>query len=121
MGNALKAEPITVNCICPGLVPSGLLPQSFSAALKPEMVTPTSTIVKAINNFLVDRSLTGQAAECSGADIIYRPSFEPENEAAMLMLALADGKVPLQFDMADMVSHAKAKSVVYDQMKGTPA
>ena len=117
MGGALKAEPITVNCICPGLVPTGLLPHSFSAALKPEMITPASTIVTAINTFLTDRSLTGQAAECSGREIIYRPSSEPENEAAKLMLALADGKVPLNLDMADMQSHAKAKQEVYAWMK----
>ncbi|KAJ9612021.1 hypothetical protein H2200_003616 [Cladophialophora chaetospira] len=117
MGAALKAEPITVNSICPGLVPTGLLPQSFSAALKAEMVTPTSTVVKAINTFLEDRTVTGQAVECSGPDLIYRPSFEPENEAARLMLAFADGKVPLNFDMADMQSHAKAKQEVYEQMR----
>ncbi len=119
MGAALKAEPITVNCICPGLVPSGLLPESFAGALPADMVTPTSTIVKAINTFLADNSLRGQLAECSGQDIIYRPSYEPENEAARLMLALADGKVPLQFDWGDMAKHAKLKSGVYDQMEGT--
>ncbi|OCT54855.1 hypothetical protein CLCR_02998 [Cladophialophora carrionii] len=116
MGAALGKEPITVNCICPGLVPSGLLPEAFTNALQADMITPRSTIVKAINNFLADDSLTGQVAECSGQDVIYRPSYEPENEAARYMLALQDGKVAAKIDLAEMGRHAKVKEF-YDRME----
>jgi NAD(P)-dependent dehydrogenase (short-subunit alcohol dehydrogenase family) len=117
MGAALGKEQITVNCICPGLVPSGLLPEAFTNALQADMITSTSTIVKAIATFLADNSLTGQVAECSGQDVIYRPSYEPENEAARYMLALQDGKVTAKFDFAEMGRHAKAKKEFYDAME----
>ncbi|EXJ62992.1 hypothetical protein A1O7_03436 [Cladophialophora yegresii CBS 114405] len=117
MGAALVKEGITVNCICPGIVPSGLLPEAFTNALQADMITPTSTIVKAINNFLADDSLTGQVAECSGQDVIYRPPYEPENEAARYMLALQDGKVGAKIDFVEMGKHAKMKKEFYDRME----
>jgi hypothetical protein len=117
MGGALKTEPITVNCICPGLVPTGLLGTPFTDAMQADMLTPTSTIVKAINNFLSDPSLTGQAAECSGADVIYRPHYEAENEAAKYMLSLSHGNVPMQFDLQAMGKFMREKKEYYDIME----
>ena len=118
MGAALKNEAITVNCICPGLVPTGLLPPTFTDGLQADMITPTSTIVKAINGFLSDEALTGQVAECSGPDVIYRPSYEPENDAARYMLKLQDGKVPAKIDLQGIQSYAKAKKAYYATMEG---
>ena len=119
MGMALKNEPITANCICPGLVPTGLLPPAITDGIQQDMITPTSTIVKAINGFLSDSSITGQVAECSGPDIIYRPSYEPENEAAKYMLSLQDGKVNAKIDVPAMARHMKAKLEYYATMEGT--
>jgi 15-hydroxyprostaglandin dehydrogenase (NAD) len=72
MGRRLKASgvPVTVNCVCPGLVPTplvGILPEVCPR----EFQTPVSTVVKAIEGFLVG-DMTGQAAECSGEKVYYR-------------------------------------------------
>jgi NAD(P)-dependent dehydrogenase (short-subunit alcohol dehydrogenase family) len=118
MGDALKGEPITVNAICPGLVPTGLLPPAFTDGCEEYGITPTSTIAKAINGFLADDTLTGKVAECSGQDIIYRPSFEPPNEAAKYMLSLSEGTVPAKIDWVGMQKHMMAKREVYKEMEG---
>jgi len=116
MGQALKyrGENITVNCLCPGVVPSGLMPQTIIDNMPPEMVTWHSTMVKAINTFLGDDSITGEAAECSGADVIYRPAYEPLNDAAKFMLSgQAFGKV----DHSDLVKHTAEKAQYYNIME----
>ncbi|EXJ66929.1 uncharacterized protein A1O5_10124 [Cladophialophora psammophila CBS 110553] len=74
-------EPITVNCICPGLVDTGLTGVLMSVA-PPEYVTPKSTIVRAVMGFVEDDSLTGQAAECSIDKIHYRKQPEWGDEGA---------------------------------------
>jgi hypothetical protein len=77
MGRRLKQSgvPVTVNCVCPGLVPTplvGILPE----VCPPEFQTPVATVVKAIEGFINDSSVTGQAAECSGENVYYRPMHE---------------------------------------------
>jgi 15-hydroxyprostaglandin dehydrogenase (NAD) len=67
-----RGENITVNCLCPGLVPTALPPQALIDAFPKERLTPISTIIKAVEQFLADDSITGQAAECSGEHIHYR-------------------------------------------------
>lgn len=74
-------EPITVNCLCPGLVDTGLT-QVLMAVAPPEFVTPRSTIVRAVNKFLDDDTLTGQAAECSGENIHLRKQPEWGDEGS---------------------------------------
>ena len=68
-------EPITVNCICPGLVDTGLT-GVLMAVSPPEWVTPKSTIVRAVTGFVDNDSLTGQVAECSVENIHYRKQPE---------------------------------------------
>ena len=116
MGQALKyrGENITVNCLCPGVVPSGLMPQTIVDSMPPEMVTWHSTMVKAINGFLADDSVTGQAAECSGADVIYRPAYEPENEAARFMLS---GQSFAKADHKEILAHTAEKAQYYNVME----
>ncbi|KIW77786.1 hypothetical protein AYO21_06904 [Fonsecaea monophora] len=84
LGVRLKelGEPITVNCICPGLVHTALT-KIYSFTCPEEYITPASTIVKAVMNFIDDDSLTGQAAECSGENIHYRqrPEFSDDKAA----------------------------------------
>ncbi|KFY26713.1 hypothetical protein V493_03914 [Pseudogymnoascus sp. VKM F-4281 (FW-2241)] len=89
MGQALKDqnEAITVNCLCPGVTPSGLMPQIIVDSMPPHLVTWPSTMVKAIHGFLADDAITGQAAECTGTEVIYRPPYAPETEASRYMLS----------------------------------
>ena len=74
-------EPVTVNCICPGLVDTGLT-GVLMAVSPPEWVTPKSTIVKAVTGFVDDDSLTGQVAECSVENIHYRKQPEWGDEGS---------------------------------------
>ncbi|OAP60321.1 hypothetical protein AYL99_05323 [Fonsecaea erecta] len=71
----ILGEPITVNCICPGLVDTGLTPVLMEVA-PPEFVTPKSTIVRAVMGFVDDDTLSGEAAECSVDKIHYRKQPE---------------------------------------------
>lgn len=77
MGRRLQRAgvPVTVNCVCPGLVPTPLV-GALPDFCPPEFQTPISTVVKAIEGFLNDSSVTGQAAECSGENVYYRPMHE---------------------------------------------
>ncbi|KIW04466.1 uncharacterized protein PV09_04726 [Verruconis gallopava] len=76
-------EPITVNCICPGLVPTNIMPEAISNATPPEFVTPLSTIVRAVEGFFADEEgkYQGQVAECSGESIVMRPQNEYKDDA----------------------------------------
>jgi 15-hydroxyprostaglandin dehydrogenase (NAD) len=78
-------EPITVNCICPGLVDTGLT-GILMAVSPPEYVTPKTTIVKAVTGFIDDASLNGQAAECSIDKIHYRKQPEWGDEGAEFIM-----------------------------------
>lgn len=77
-----RGETITVNCLCPGLVPTALPPQALIDAFPKSRLTPISTIVRAIEQFIADESITGQAAECSGLDIHYRPAYTYSDDNA---------------------------------------
>ena len=61
-------------------VPLGLVPTGLTAPLiaicPAEYITPTSTIVRAVQQFLDDETLTGQVAECSGEAIHHRSQPE---------------------------------------------
>lgn len=78
-------EPITVNCICPALVDTGIA-QTPMAVAPPEYVTPKSTVVRAVAGFVDDDSLTGQVAECSGENIYYRNQPEWANDGSKYVL-----------------------------------
>lgn len=74
-------EPIAVNAIIPGTVPTAILPQSVIDAIPDQFLTPASLIVKAIENILNDPLINGQAIECSGNEIVNRPPHPFVNEA----------------------------------------
>lgn len=116
MGQALKHrnEAIAVNCLCPGVVPTGLMPQTIVDSMPPDMVTWPSTMVKAIHGFLDDDTITGQAAECSGTEVIYRPPYAPENEAARFMLS---GVGFAGADFSKLTEHSQGKAKTYDVME----
>lgn len=65
-----RDEPITVNCICPGMVDTALVPDALVESMPKEMLTPMSTIIKAIEGFLEDASVNGEAAECTGEEVL---------------------------------------------------
>jgi 15-hydroxyprostaglandin dehydrogenase (NAD) len=77
-----RGENITVNCLCPGLVPTALTAGALVDAFPKDRLTPVSTIVKAVEQFLADDSITGQAAECSGEEIHYRAAYKPVDDNA---------------------------------------
>jgi len=74
-------EGITVNCICPGLVPTNIMPGAIAQATPKEHITPLATIVRAVEAFINDDSLQGKVAECSAESITYRPPNEYRDEA----------------------------------------
>lgn len=85
MGQKLKelGEPITVNAICPGLVPTGLnLGNPLMDVTPKEFFTPQATIVRAVERIIEDDSLTAQILECSVEDIVARPVLPYLNAAA---------------------------------------
>ncbi|OAG42900.1 hypothetical protein AYO21_02851 [Fonsecaea monophora] len=105
-------DPITVNCICPGLVPTPLANTALLAAIPEAMQTPTSTIIEAVNLFINDASLSGQVAECSGTDVILREGLPYANAAAEYM---GEGKSADRIDFAAAVADIRDKARQYDQ------
>jgi 15-hydroxyprostaglandin dehydrogenase (NAD) len=79
-------DPITVNCICPGLVPTPLVSRKIVDVVPKEILTPYTTIVRAIQGFIADPTVTGQVAECSGSDVLYRPVLPYGNQASEYMV-----------------------------------
>ena len=74
-------EKITFNCICPGLLDTGLTQPLMPFAPK-EYITPHSTIIRAVDSFLEDVTKHGLAAECSGTNIYYRTQQDWADTAA---------------------------------------
>ena len=83
---ALKQEPITVNCLCPGLVPTPLA-KALSDQFPTDKLTPISTIVKAVEAFINDDSLNGQVVECSGQNLYHIPIKTFADEEAEYLMA----------------------------------
>lgn len=75
-------EPITVNAILPGMVATGILSGDIVQDVPSQYKTPASLIVDAIEMILKDDSLTEQAIECSGKEIVIRPALPFVNEAS---------------------------------------
>ncbi|KAJ4990941.1 15-hydroxyprostaglandin dehydrogenase [Stagonosporopsis vannaccii] len=78
-----EGEPITVNAIVPGTVPTAILPGAVIDAIPAEYLTPASLIVQAVENIINDDSITGQVIECSGSDIVHRPPPDFVNKACL--------------------------------------
>jgi NAD(P)-dependent dehydrogenase (short-subunit alcohol dehydrogenase family) len=80
-GPVFVKEGITVNCICPGFIPTGLCPPGLLEIWPKEHITPLSTAIKAIDEFLGDDTMTGQAVELSQGDIFFRKPVDYPNES----------------------------------------
>jgi hypothetical protein len=52
----------------------------------PEFLTPISTIVRAVEAFATDSTLTGKVAECSGEKVHYREMLEYSDAAAEFIM-----------------------------------
>lgn len=76
-----EGRPITVNAIIPGVVATAILPDSVIQSIPAQYRTSPSLIVQAIENIINDASITGQALECNGEDIINVPPPDYVNEA----------------------------------------
>ncbi|TPX16546.1 uncharacterized protein E0L32_003840 [Thyridium curvatum] len=60
-------ERVYVNCVCPGIVATAIVPPEMVAAVSPECMTPVGTIVRAYDGFLAGGDARfGVVAECSG-------------------------------------------------------
>jgi 15-hydroxyprostaglandin dehydrogenase (NAD) len=64
-GPVFVKEGITVNAICPAFIPTNLCPPEVLKRWPKEHITPLSTVNKAMDAFLADDTLTGQAVELS--------------------------------------------------------
>jgi 15-hydroxyprostaglandin dehydrogenase (NAD) len=70
-----------VNAICPAFIPTNLCPPEVAKLWPKEHITPLSTVNKAMDAFLVDDSLTGQAVELSQENIYFRDPVGYPNES----------------------------------------
>ncbi|KAF2033314.1 NAD(P)-binding protein [Setomelanomma holmii] len=80
-GEVFVKEGITVNAICPAFIPTNLCPPEVLKRWPKEHITPLSTVNKAIDAFLADDTLTGQAVELSQGDIFFRQQVDWPNES----------------------------------------
>ena len=80
-GQEFVKEGITVNCICPAFIPTNLCPPEILKVWPKEHITPLSTAIKAIDAFLGDDTLTGQAVELSLDKIYFRQQVDWANES----------------------------------------
>ncbi|EMD96963.1 hypothetical protein COCC4DRAFT_199667 [Bipolaris maydis ATCC 48331] len=85
-------ENITVNAICPAFIPTNLCPPEVAARWPKEHITPLSTVLKAIDAFLKDDQLTGQAVELSQENIYFRQPVDYVNESQR-WIGLESGKI----------------------------
>ncbi|CAO2656120.1 Nn.00g049230.m01.CDS01 [Neocucurbitaria sp. VM-36] len=80
-GPVFVKEGITVNAICPAFIPTNLCPPEILKLWPKEHITPLSTVNKAIDAFLADDTLTGQAVELSQENIYFRQQVDWPNES----------------------------------------
>ncbi|CAI6094359.1 unnamed protein product [Clonostachys chloroleuca] len=66
-------ENIRINCVLPGIVATKIIPPEMVAAVSSECLTPVSTIVVAYKKCLEDKTLAGEALECSADKILPVP------------------------------------------------
>ncbi|CAG9983917.1 unnamed protein product [Clonostachys byssicola] len=72
-------ENIRINCVLPGIVATKIIPPEMVAAVSSECLTPVSTIVAAYRKCLEDKTLAGEALECSADKILPVPKPALQN------------------------------------------
>ncbi|PIA97886.1 Bacilysin biosynthesis oxidoreductase BacC [Cercospora beticola] len=75
-----RKEPIEINCICPGLVKTGIPAKEMFDIFPAEHVTPMDTILHCMNQF-IEEDLNGRVMECSGPNInrVDAPDYSDEH------------------------------------------
>ncbi|KAH7113629.1 hypothetical protein EDB81DRAFT_768055 [Dactylonectria macrodidyma] len=111
----LTTEPITVNAICPGLVPTPLISPALKEAMPPDMVTPVSTVLRGFKSIVSDDSMTGQVIECSGNEIFHRRALPYANSVAEY---LCGGKYKELVDPDEFAKHAAQRGARLKGMSG---
>lgn len=86
----LRNDNITINCLCPGLVPTGLTEPLMDLS-PPQLITPVDRIVSVVDSFIQDNGTgwgdkTGCAAELSAASTRIReqPEFMDDTQHGMM-------------------------------------
>lgn len=85
------------------------------AVYPPEMITPVETVVRAIEGFIADPTVTGQVAECSALDVIYRPAMPFGNRASEYVIK---GEYRNLIDVDVLFKDAEEKGKKYVGMAG---
>jgi 15-hydroxyprostaglandin dehydrogenase (NAD) len=80
-GPVFLKENITVNCICPAFVVTGLCPPNIRDIFPKEHITPMETVIKAFDTFLDDDKMTGQTVELSLDELHFRKQVDYPNES----------------------------------------
>ncbi|OAL44217.1 NAD(P)-binding protein [Pyrenochaeta sp. DS3sAY3a] len=108
LGRRIKSEklPITVNCLCPGMVPTNIISSDMVKAFPKEMITEMSVIIEAVDMVLGDDLLNGAAIECNGEQIQVRDQAPFLNDAAKFT---GGGGYTDVIDMDDFVKHSEMK------------
>lgn len=80
MARELKEQNVAINCLCPGLVATGITSKVLDL-IPPRYITPMSTILEAHDRF-IDGEETGKVAEISKGNIYIRDqhSFSDESQ-----------------------------------------
>ncbi|CZR68757.1 related to 15-hydroxyprostaglandin dehydrogenase (NAD(+)) [Phialocephala subalpina] len=78
-----SSENITLNCVCPGPVDTGISP-GMQKLVPEEHMTPMDVVVSAFDKFLSE-DITGQVAECSGTEVFIRQPVEYSNDTARFL------------------------------------
>jgi len=73
LSRQLEADAIRINAICPNCIETGLADDNLFSAMK---ITPMSTLLNAVQEFVRNESLTGQCAEISGEKHTFRDQPE---------------------------------------------
>lgn len=80
------AHNITVNCICPAAVPTGLAPPGLMERFPKEHITPMSTILRAFDELMDEKAnRNGECVEAAVQDLFYRTPPEPMGESQKWM------------------------------------
>lgn len=80
------AHNITVNCICPAIVPTGLAPLGLVERYPKEHLTPMSAILRAFDELMGEKAnRNGECVEAAVQDLFYRTPPEPMGESQKWM------------------------------------
>lgn len=74
-------ENITINAICPAFIKTNLAPKHVLDKFPKEHETPMSTALKAIDQFIDNDKMTGEAVELSLENLYFRKQPEYSNES----------------------------------------